>query len=467
MANYRKLGKNMVSLTIGNFASKLLSFFFVPFYTAVLNTEEYGTADLVATTVSLLFPFFSFIICEAMMRFALNKEENPEQIFAIGMGVWGCGFLLLLLLSPILMLFPALREYWVLVVLYYAAYSVNYNIGYFVRGIERVTEYSIGGIVNTVCTIGLNLLLLLVFRAGVKGYLCSFIIANLVAALYQIISCKIYKYRVKPGEFDRDLLKRMLRYSVPMIPNSASWWISNSSDRYILLYFAGASANGIYSVAYKIPTIITMVTSIFVSAWRLSAVEKFGSEESKKFYSEVLGMYITVTVCMSSGIMIINKPFSDFLYSKDFYQAWQFVPVLIVASIIHSYCDFFGTIYTSALKTRMLFVSTLLGACTNIVLNLLLIPRYAAMGAAVATMISYMAVLLVRMIHSRKIIRLKYDLFRDMGCVVLLGVQTVIASMSLKYEFVYSAVLFVMIVLLRKNSIIFVANRFLKRKKVK
>ena len=95
MSNYRKLGINMLSLTIGNFASKLLSFCFVPFYTAVLSTSEYGTADIVTTTVTLLFPFFSLIICESMMRFALDKNENKEDVFRVGIVVWVCGLVVL------------------------------------------------------------------------------------------------------------------------------------------------------------------------------------------------------------------------------------------------------------------------------------------------------------------------------------------------------------------------------------
>ena len=108
MGSYRKLGKNMISLTIGNFASKLLSFLFVPFYTAVLTTSEYGTADLVTTTVTLLFPFFSLIICESMMRFALNKNEDPEKVYQIGMLVWGIGFTALLICSSLILLVKSL-----------------------------------------------------------------------------------------------------------------------------------------------------------------------------------------------------------------------------------------------------------------------------------------------------------------------------------------------------------------------
>jgi O-antigen/teichoic acid export membrane protein len=464
MANYRKLGINMLSLTIGNFASKLLSFLFVPFYTAVLSTSEYGTADIVTTTVTLLFPFFSLIICESMMRFALDKSENNEDVYRVGIVVWSAGLIVLLIMSPLLLLFKSLKDYWILVLLYYVAYSLSQNVGYYSRGVEKVVLYTISGIVATAVTIGLNLLFLLCFKIGVVGYLLSSIIANFLSALVMVLGGGFFKYKISPGRIDKNLAKRMLRYSIPMIPNSASWWVSNSSDKYILLAFAGVAANGIYSVAYKIPTIITIVTSIFATAWRISAVDNFGSKESKKFYSDVYGMYVSLTVIIASALMVVNKPLSSFMYQKEFFQAWQFVPILLIASVIHAYCEFFGTLYTSSMQTKMLFYSTIIGAMTNVILNFALIPSFAAFGAAIATLISYMVVWLVRMIHSSKIMKLEYNFFDDILAFTMIAIQVVISSINLKNEIIISAIIFLSIVFIRRKNLLKLSNIILRRK---
>ena len=462
MNGYKKLGKNILSLTIGNFASKLLSFLFVPFYTAVLSTSEYGTADLVSTTVTLLFPFFSLIICESMMRFALDNVEKKEKVYQIGMFVWLAGTVVFLCLSPLLQVVDALKEHWLLVILYYISYSLNQNISYYTRGDERIVLYTFSGIIATAMTIILNLVFLLWFKIGIKGYLLSSIIASFISSAIMIIGGGYYKYKLYIKSIDKDLFKHMLCYSVPMIPNSASWWISNSSDKYILIAFAGVSVNGIYSVAYKIPTIITIITGIFATAWRISAVERFGSEESRRFYSDVYGMYVTLTICIASVLMVINKPLSSFLYSKDFYQAWRFVPVLLIAAVIHAYCDFFGTIYTSAMKTKMLFYSTVVGALTNIILNLVLIPHFSALGAAIATMLSYLAVWLVRMIHSSCIMKLNYRYAEDIVCFALVFLQMVCASTLFKYETFISVLIFVLILIIRRKNIFQIIKRMIK-----
>ncbi len=453
MTSYRKLGKNMLSLTIGNFASKLLSFLFVPFYTAVLSTSEYGTADLVTTTVTLLFPFFSLIICESMLRFSLDKNENNEEVYRVGIIVWFCGLVLLILASPILLLVNTLKELWLLIVFYYVAYSLNQNIGYYTRGCENVFLYTVSGIVTTAATICLNLMFLLWMKMGLNGYLLASIIANLLSSLVMITWGGYYRFGLSIKNLDRSLVRRMLHYSLPMIPNSASWWVSNSSDKYIIILFSGVAVNGVYSVAYKIPTIITIVTSIFATAWRISAVEDFGSEKSKKFYSDVYSMYVTLTLTLASALMVVNKPLSSFLYQKDFYNAWQFVPILLIAAVVHAYCEFFGTLYTSAMKTKMLFYSTVIGAVTNIILNLLMIPSMAALGAAIATSVSYFVVWLIRMIHSASIMKLTYHYSDDIVCFALVLVQVVIASMTIKYEIAISAFIFLAIIIVRRNNI--------------
>ena len=101
-------------------------------------------------------------------------------------------------------------------------------------------------------------------RMGVSGYLWSFIIGHMVAALYAFLGAKLYRYLISWNKIQISKVKEMIAYALPMIPNSISWWVSNSSDKYILVFFWGAAINGIYSVAYKIPSILSIFLNIFI-----------------------------------------------------------------------------------------------------------------------------------------------------------------------------------------------------------
>jgi O-antigen/teichoic acid export membrane protein len=261
----------------------------------------------------------------------------------------------------------------------------------------------------------------------------------------------------------------MIAYSFPMMPNSISWWIANSSDRYILTAFSGVASTGIYSIAYKIPTILTTVSQIFVSAWRLSAVEKFGTEESIAFYQNVFKKLTAILLCSCSGLVLLNKPLASLLYQKEFYNAWKCVPFLLLASVFHANADFMGTIYTSAYKTKFLFFSTFIGATTNIVFNFALIPIWGGVGAAFATMVSYFVTWIIRLINSKSIIRLHYEISRDFLCYIVVFLQMCLAAFEFPREFFLHIFLSAIVIFIMHKDLFdivsFLFHRFVKTSK--
>lgn len=439
MGKYKKLGKNVLLLTVGNFASKLLSFFLVPFYTAVLTVEEYGVADIVTTTVNLILPFFTLLVYEAILRYALDKTYDTKQILTIGLFVNTIGLGIFLLFSPIGLLNSVISEYYVLFILYYVTSSYCNIISQYVKGIEQVGLYTGGGVLNTFLVIIFNIFFLLIMNKGIVGYLTSFILAHFIVSIFWTIKIKIYKQILPIKKVDSTLLKNMLQYSLPMIPNALSWWVSDSSDKYILTMFKGVVANGLYSVAYKIPTLLTTITTIFMSAWQISAVDEFGSEKNRLFFSDIYRKYASFTILLSGGLITFSKWIASFLYSKDFFEAWVYTPVLLLAFVFNALSAFLGSIFTTAKKTKVLLYSTLIGAGVNILLNFMFIPWWGGMGAAVATLISYMTVWSVRLVNSRKIMILNIELRKNLLSYILIILQITITCMDLRCAILLSA----------------------------
>lgn len=251
MGQYSKLGKNVILITLGNFASKIMSFFLIPLYTAVLTTAEYGTADLMTTTINLLYPFLTLLISEAVMRYALEQGKSKEQVFTIGIIITLIGFAVMLICSPIILFSKAIRPYFWYFILYYFFTTMHNIVSQFVKGIEKVAVYSLSGVLQTVCFLGVNILFLLVFKLGISGYLLALIISNAFAVLVLWVGASLQGYLISPKKVDKVLLKEMLCYSIPMIPNSLSWWISNSSDKYLITFFSGVAITG---CIFGIPT---------------------------------------------------------------------------------------------------------------------------------------------------------------------------------------------------------------------
>ena len=451
MKGYKKLGKNIILLTVGNFASKVLSFFLVPFYTTVLSTKEYGSADILTTSINLILPIFSMLIYESVLRFLLDDTNDKKQIITIGLMINLIGFFVFLFFSPLCLFISTIKEYYIVFVMYYLSSSLFNITSQYIKGIENVSLFTLGGVLNTIFMISFNILFLLYLKIGVFGYLSSFILSQLLVSLLYVIKGHILKELISIRTIDFVLAKKMLKYSIPMIPNSLSWWISDSSDKYLVTFFKGVSVTGLYSVAYKIPTILTILTSIFMSAWQISSVENFGTEENRKFFSDIYVKYASCTIILCTGLITFAKIISQFLFSNNFFDAWIYTPVLLLGFVFNSMSAFFGTVYTAAKKTQMLFYSTLIGAFVNIFLNIILIQKYSALGAAIATMLSYFFVWMIRFFNSHKIMKLDIDIKGNIISYALLLIQVVLVCLDLQYSFFISIFINFLIIKLNFN----------------
>jgi O-antigen/teichoic acid export membrane protein len=161
-----------------------------------------------------------------------------------------------------------------------------------------------------------------------------------------------------------------------MIPNMIMWWVVNSSTRYFILYYNGASENGLYAVASKLPALITMLAAIFSQAWQLSSVEEYNSKDKEDFFSKTFLAFSMVMMLSSSALLIVLKPVMLNVVENSYYSSWMFVPPLVLASVYSSFSGFVGTTYTAAKQTKGIFYSSVIGGGASIITSFLLIPPY-------------------------------------------------------------------------------------------
>lgn len=466
---YKKLGMNTALMVIGNFASKILTFVLLPMYTYCLSTSEYGISDLITTTINLCIPFLTLTVAEGILRLTLEKNSDKKQIFTVSALIVGAGFLLLSVTMPVWKRLVPFEEYVLYFLAYYLVMVLSNTAQQFTKGLEHVNVFVMSGILTTFATCFFNIVLLLVFHMGIRGYLLAYILGYAVSFLYIFFRERLWNYLVPFSAVDRNVFMEMLVYCIPLIPNSISWWISDSSDRYILEYFFGASAIGIYAIAYKIPSIISILSTILTSAWQISAVDDFGSEESKEFFSDVYQKYASVYVMAASGIILLIKIIAKILFSGEFYEAWKYAMILLIAVVFQAMNGFLGIIYAASKKTKKIFITTIIGAGSNIVLNILLIPSMGALGAAIATMVSYVVVWIMRLADSRKILPIKVNYKVDLTSYVLIGVQCFVTYVEMKHWAVISAVLCLIVIFLNRKVITevwnLIGNRFYKKER--
>lgn len=197
----------------------------------------------------------------------------------------------------------------------------------------------------------------------------------------------------------------MIKYSIVLIPNSFMWWIMNSSDRVMVSSMVGIAANGIYAVSYKLPTLVSTLTTIFNQAWSYSAIREEGTEDENEYNNKIFRTLIGIVMLIGIGLITFMKPFLSIYVAKEYYAAWKYTPFLTVGCVYLTLATFMATSYTVHKDSFGYLFSGMFGAIFNIVMNLALIPLIGVYGAAIATCISYMLVFVFRLFHTRKYIR--------------------------------------------------------------
>lgn len=474
MNKYTKLFNNSIIFFIGSFGSKLIIFVMLPLYTNKLSPEEYGTVDLMQTSINLLIPVVTMELGQAALRFSIEKNtlEQQNKIFSSIKFHGILSTILIMLTYPILKYFQIFNGYTILFVLLLMIRVYDNLFTQFIRGIGKVKEFAVNGILLSVFTVFFNIILLVYFNLKVEGFILSLILATTVSLVY-IFWCVDGVSRIKNFSFDASLYKNMITFSLPIIPNSAMWWVINGSTKYFVLFFVGASANGIYAVATKIPTIISMVTSIFTQAWQLSSFEEFDSEDSNDFYSKIFGLYSSLLFLAGSFLLLILKPFLHIIISVEFYQSIEIVPILILGVIYQSFSSFLGTNYTAAKRTQGTFYTSVFSGIISIAFSFVLVPKFGLLGASISTLISFVSMFVFRYFDTRKFVKLKiyFKTFYLTNFVYLIQVACLFLIETTSILLVCEFCLFILNIVIHRRTvfnlsmlIINFINRKIKRK---
>ena len=398
--------KNTVIFSIGNFGTKIISFFLVPLYTNILTTREYGTVDLIYTIGMVLVPLLTLNIGESIMRFALDKDADCDKIMSTGITILIFGAIIGLLILPIANLFENVSDYSIYIYLYTLTLAFSQMFLCYLRGKEFLLKYSIGNIIQSLTIAIFNIIFLIGMKKGIEGYLMAYILANVCTGLYGFWAGKV-NLVIKKYSIDIELSKNMIKYSVVLIPNSFMWWIMNSSDRMMVSAMISVTANGVYAFAYKIPTLLSTITTIFNQAWSYSAIREDQSEDKEEYNNRVYDNLVTIVIVVATGLLIIMKPFLSVYVGKEYYAAWHYVPYLIVGFVFMTLGSFIATSYTVHKDSMGFLISGTVGAIINLILNFILIPMMGVSGAAFATCISYFGVFVYRIKDTQKYIKLR------------------------------------------------------------
>ncbi len=401
MKRKQYLVKNTALFALNSIGTKLINFFLVPVYTAALTTSDYGTADLVSTVAMILVPLFTLNVGEAVMRFCLDDNSDDKRIMSVGVTVMAFSVVMGILVIPVSTLIPRIAPLKVYISLYCISHGIYQISVCYLRGTERLAQYALSNIIHVLSTATLNIVLLLGVKMGLKGYFTAHILGYFIGTIVAMTMGQIHKV-LREYRFDGTLAKNMIKYSIVLVPTSFMWWIMNSSDRIMVTAMVGAAANGIYAISYKVPTVLSAMSTVFNQAWSYSAIKEDKSEDRVDFNNRMFDRIFRLQIILTTGLLMVIKPFIAIYVSDAYYTSWKYTPYLLIGFFFMSMGTFLSTSYTVHKDSKGFLKSGLSGAIMNIALNWLFIPRIQTAGAALATCISYITVFLYRSFDTRK-----------------------------------------------------------------
>lgn len=411
----RYLLSNTLIFGISNFGTKLISFFLVPLYTYTLTVSDYGVADLITSITIVLAPLLTLGLSDAVMRFPLDEDSDHNKILAVGIValIFACIFGLLFI--PLASYFRDISNYSLYMYLYCIASASMSMFQAFLRGTEKLREFAFSNILCTFLTASLNIFFLVYCHWGVAGYLLAYTIAMFLTAIYSIIVGGVLN-KLKYLSFDKHVFFQMAKYSIPLIPTVFMWWIISSFDRVVVAALLGTAANGLLAVAYKLPSIISVISNTFTQAWSYSAIREENSEDRDAYASYIFNRLVAASGLITVLLLAFIQPITKAYVASAFSSAWHYSTWLLVANYLMTIGNFLGAFYTAHKDGIGFLISGIIGAFLNAIVLFALIPAIGLYGSAIANFICYAGVFIYRFIDTRKYAKISIDkrLFNSM-----------------------------------------------------
>lgn len=410
---YTTLVNNTLLFAISNFSSKLLSFFIRPYLSYALDSPDVmGVSSLLQQATNLLIPVVSLGVAYAVIRFGLDKGVEKASVFVNGALTILSGFVLLLAALPLVRLIPNAADYLPWLYLCVLASCLRTLCTQFIRARMLNRLVAIDGVMTTGSLLAYYLIFLSWLHLGATGFLLANACADLTSMVFVFLVGGCWRY-CKPKAFDRALWAEMLRYCLPMIPASISFWIINASDMFFVQAmcedYGGRSGNywvGLLSAGYFLPQVITIMGGIFYEAWQLSAVTE--EQDREAFFSKIFRVYASVLFCCVAGVVLLCRPMMH-LFKAEYYDGWIFVPFLTLCSMATCLNQFLNSVYVVYKRSSGSLYTMLAGAVLNVGLNVAFIRLWGPWGVAPASFLSLLLVFLLRAYSTRGLLEIDFQ----------------------------------------------------------
>lgn len=418
----RQLLKEFAIYGVGDILLRATSFITLPIYTRLFTPEDYGIWSFVATAVGLLMGILALGGDSVYIRFFFEVQDLPGQQLVTStwlgfLAIWST--LLVIVCLPFVGFFSQWSfgaghyEAFFLVALLAAPLQLmNQMCGQVLRNQFRASLFATLNTATTLLTIGLSLIVVLVFKAGVIGLIWGAFLAALLMLPVRLWSVRALLRPV----FSLQLLGQLLACGIPLVPMSLAYWVFIASDRLVLGKLSTVEQVGLYAVANNMTSMLSFLNSAFGQAWSPHAIRIYETQRNYAalFFGRVLTYILIGFGLLCVGITTFAHEGLVILSTAPFYPAALAVGPLALGFMALASTQVTALSISLTKKTSYFLIFSLLAAGINLVLNLWLVPRWGMLAASWTTAFAYMFLTVGYLLTAQRLWPIVYEKRRSL-----------------------------------------------------
>ncbi len=391
------LTKEKLYYLVGLIGSKTPFFVLIPILSFYFNKSEIGKIDLILVTVTLSIPLISLQLGEASFRFLkefLNSKSKIISTAIIGLFVSAMFFLVLIMFFWVLFDFKELILY---STVFMSSFIIN-NLLLIYRGLSRIKSYALLGVLSGFFSI---ILIILFIDESTTLLEVSFLfgIAHLISIIISLLESSVLR-DFSFSRFNKKLIYLLLAYSLPLIPNSISWWLIDLGNRYVIKFTLGEEYLGVFAVAARYIVIVAFINSFFLLMWQDKYLgNRFKESDIKSDFDQFIKIQLSIVIFIISISYYLIKLGAG----PEFIDSYKLVGPIALSLFFSSTSAYAGVEFLKAKKTKSLFFSTLKGGLVNVVLALILVNFFGLYGVVFSSMVGFLTTFYLRVKDSQNL----------------------------------------------------------------
>lgn len=423
----KALFKNTGIIAIGQVSTRLINFFLLPLYTAILSQEEYGLVDLLSTYSSFIAVIVGLQLSQAAFRFLVTCREDKEKTTSVISTIVAATALVSIAYAFIFGIaspFIHLECKWYLLVHVIAALYLQ-TTSCIARGLGRNADYAAGNFISAATSLVLNVVAIAVLRLVVPAMLAAYIIGPVVGGTFLVFRSREWKY-IKVSRASKAEFITIIKYALPLVPNELSWSVIHASDRMVISHFMSVAANGLIAVAAKFSSIYTTAFSIFNTSWTEQVVLHYKDEGGPEYICDMFDKMVTFFGTIAIGIITCMPFVFNLFVNEKFNDAYPLVPFYMIAVFFNAIIGMISAIYLIENETKQVAVSTVVAAAINLLVDLALVKVIGAYTAPVSSICGYATISFWRLYDvNKRHCRVAMPLRKVFILITMLGISLV------------------------------------------